>query len=186
VNHAPIAQIDIPNVLTFLGAPTVIAVTGDFESNATATVILDASQSFDPDGDPLTYLWSVGNVAFDSGVRVTNEIPAGDYLFQLTVSDGELSGTNFAQLAVLTPCDAIGLLIIRIDESALATSDKRPLIKALETSCTVFGEGDVEGGIETLEAFQHKVAIRIGASDPAFAELLINEAQTLIDAVSAP
>jgi len=35
-----------------------------------------------------------------------------------------------------------------------------------------------------LEAFQDKVAVKLGSVDPAFAELLINAAQTLIDAVS--
>ena len=51
-------------------------------------------------------------------------------------------------------------------------------------SCEQFDKGKVDKGIQGLEAFQDKVAVKLGPIDPAFAELLINAAQTLIDAVS--
>jgi hypothetical protein len=142
--------------------------------------MLDGSQSSDPDGDPLIYRWFVGDQPLGSAVRVSTVLAPGGYDFHLLVSDGLLSGTNSAHLAVLAPCDAIGLLIVRIAESTIDRSDKRPLIRALELSCAAFERG----GIAPLESFQHKVQVRLGRTDPAFAALLIEAAQTLIDTFS--
>jgi hypothetical protein len=183
VNKAPIAHMTIENAIVFLGAPTIIAVDADAEGNPIGIIILDASGSSDPDGDPLTYFWSIANLPFAAGVRATNEIAPGSYDIELAVTDGELFSTASAHVDVLTPCDAIGLLMVRIAESSLGQGDKRPLIRSLAVACDAFDSGNVATGIQRLEAFQHKVAARIGESDPAFAELLIDEAQRLIDAV---
>ena len=84
---------------------------------------------------------------------------------------------------MLTPCDAIALLILRIQQSSHPNGIKRPLIDSLEMSCDAFDKGKLDKGIEALETFQDKVVIKLGSVDPAFAELLINAAQTLIDAI---
>jgi len=181
VNQAPIARIQIENTVTFLDTATLITL------DASADVILDGSQSSDPENNPLTFTWFVGDPpqAFATGVRVTNEVATGNHLFQLQVSDGELTGIAQAPVDVLTPCDAIALLILRIEESSHPNGIKNPLIDELETSCNHFDKGRIEQGIESLEIFQDKVADKLGDVDPAFAELLIEAAQTLIDAVSA-
>jgi len=181
VNDAPIARIQIENTVRFLDSPAIITL------DANAIVILDGSQSLDVENDPLTYTWFVGEpaVAFANGIRVTNEVATGSYVFQLQVSDGELTGTAQAPLDVLTPCDAIGLLVLRIEESSHPNGIKKPLVDALDESCNHFDKGRIAMGIESLEIFQDKVAAKLGDVDPAFAELLIDAAQTLIDAVSA-
>ena len=113
VNQAPIARIQIENTVTFLDTATIITL------DDSADVILDGSQSSDPENNPLTYTWFVGDPpqAFATGARVTNEVATGSHLFQLQVSDGELSGTAQAPVDVLTPCNAIALLILRIEEN---------------------------------------------------------------------
>ena len=181
VNDAPVAKAQIEDTLAFLDQPTIITL------DATAIVILDGSQSSDVENDPLTFTWLVGDppVAFATGVRVTNEVATGSYVFQLQVSDGELSGTAQAPVDVLTPCDAIGLLVLRIEESAHPSGIKNPLIDELGTSCNHFDKDRIDKGIESLEIFQDKVVDKLGSVDPAFAELLIEATQTLIDAVSA-
>ncbi len=181
VNDAPIARAQVEDTVTFLDQPTIITL------GESAIVILDGSQSSDVDNDPLTFTWLVGEppVPFATGVRVTNELAPGSYVFQLQVSDGELTGTDQASVDVLTPCDAIALLILRIEESSHPNGIKAPLIDELETSCNHFDKGRVEKGIESLEIFQDKVADKLGDVDPVFAELLIEAAQTLSDAVSA-
>lgn len=179
-NPAPVARIQIENAVTFLGHPTVITLDA-----SSGRVILDGSRSSDPDNDPLTYIWAVGEPpeAFATGVRVSPEVATGSYVFQLQVSNGELTGTDRASVDVLTPCDAIALLILQVAESSHPTRIKRPLIRALEMSCDRFERGQVDKGIELLEAFQHKVVVQLGQVDRAFAERLINAAQALIDAI---
>lgn len=53
-------------------------------------ITLDASASTDPDGDPLTYIWT-GPFGTASGVKVKVLVPLGEYKIMLTVNDGLLS-----------------------------------------------------------------------------------------------
>jgi hypothetical protein len=181
VNDAPVARLQIENTVTFLDEPAIITL-----DPSSATVVLDGSQSSDIENDPLTYTWFVGDPpqAFATGIRVTNELAAGSYVFQLQVSDGQLTGADHASVDILTPCDAIALIILRIDGSSHPNGIKRPLIDTLVMSCEQFDKGKVDKGIQGLEAFQDKVAVKLGPIDSAFAELLISAAQTIIDAVS--
>ncbi|WP_159025764.1 PKD domain-containing protein [Aquimarina sp. Aq78] len=53
-------------------------------------VSLDGSSSSDPDGDTLTHTWDFGNGKTGTGTTVTHEYDTvGDYVLQLTVSDGK-------------------------------------------------------------------------------------------------
>jgi hypothetical protein len=178
VNDAPVARIHIENTVTFLGNPTIIT----FED--TGTVILDGSASSDVENSPLTYTWFVGDPpeAFAAGVRATNEVAPGSYVFQLQVFDGDLTGSAAAPVDVLTPCDAIALMIVMIEETPYSNGIKRPLIDCLEMACDAFDKGKFNKAVGMLEAFQDKAAIRLGPVDPELAALLIEAAQTLIDA----
>ncbi|TQV76944.1 PKD domain-containing protein [Aliikangiella marina] len=69
----------------------------DQEAEVGDMVSLDGSRSSDPDGDPLTYLWSITSQPLGSGVILSdpnNVNPSfvgdkiGDYVFQLVVNDG--------------------------------------------------------------------------------------------------
>jgi hypothetical protein len=92
VNHAPIANAGGDQVLT-------VPHDGNPATN-TVPVTLDASGSFDPDGDPLTYFWTDGLGDTASGVNPTLNLPAGNYTFTLTVSDGLLSTTSNVHIRV--------------------------------------------------------------------------------------
>ena len=181
VNDAPIARAQIEDTVTFLDHPTIITL------GERAFIVLDASQSSDVDNDPLAFTWLVGEppVPFATGVRVTNEFAPGSYVFQLLVSDGQVTAIDQTSIDVLAPCDAIALLILRIEESSHPNGIKAPLIDELATSCNHFDKGRVDKGIESLGIFQDKVADRLGDIDQAFVDLLVGAAQTLIDAVSA-
>jgi hypothetical protein len=85
-NQAPIAD----------AGDTIVADVG-------TSVTLDGSNSFDPDGDSLTYKWTivhapVGNVSSllssDSATPRITPTAVGYYEIELTVSDGELTATD--------------------------------------------------------------------------------------------
>ena len=67
--------------------------------NNTTVVTLDGSGSFDPDGDPLTFAWTVDSGTFVNGTSATDEIPQvtfpgnAPYGVRLIVSDGVLADT---------------------------------------------------------------------------------------------
>src|SRR5262249_34183898 len=56
-------------------------------ANCLATVSLDGRASFDPDGDPLTYVWS-GSFGTVSGALASVSLAPGSYVITLTVQDG--------------------------------------------------------------------------------------------------
>ena len=81
-NNAPVAS--------FTASPTSVPV-GDAH---TTVVTLDGSASTDPDGDALTYIWTVPSGVFVNGTSATSVIPqvtfpgTGPYNVTLAVSDG--------------------------------------------------------------------------------------------------
>ena len=55
----------------------------------------DASQSFDPDGDPLSFSWEFGDGTGAEGITVVHRYDAeGDYLLTLTVADSRGLSTS--------------------------------------------------------------------------------------------
>jgi hypothetical protein len=182
VNDAPVAQLRVVNSLIFLEDLTVIIL------NATDPFTLDGTQSFDVDGGSLQYRWALGDPPQPLGPNpnpiVSLRFGPGTHLFHLTVSDGSESDTASVQFNVLTPCDAINLLIIEVNDASLRRQAKRVLTQALRMACEAFDQGDIDRGIDRLEQFQHKVAVQVGDSDPALAGRLTEAAGTLIGALT--
>ena len=65
------------------------------EEDNTATILLDGSRSYDPDGMIQSYAWqdSKGNVIGDS-VQVRVRLPLGTHPFELTVVDDKGAATK--------------------------------------------------------------------------------------------
>ncbi|MHC4574207.1 MAG: post-COAP-1 domain-containing protein [Planctomycetota bacterium] len=55
----------------------------------TAQVILDCSDSNDPEGDQLTYAWFIDGNEVAAGVNPTIVLPCGNYTIELIVNDGQ-------------------------------------------------------------------------------------------------
>jgi hypothetical protein len=62
--------------------------TCDTGPDGTADVILDCSDSNDPDGDELTYTWFLDGNEIATGCNPTIELPCGTYIIVLIVNDG--------------------------------------------------------------------------------------------------
>jgi len=70
--------------------------------SGTTPVALDGSGSFDPDGDPLTYLWTAAGVVFDdpTSATPTGQFPIGTTVVTLTVDDGLEIDTDMVSVTV--------------------------------------------------------------------------------------
>ncbi|MCI0746500.1 MAG: Ig-like domain-containing protein [Verrucomicrobia subdivision 3 bacterium] len=121
-----------------------------------------------------------------SGAVASTCLALGSYDVILCVSDGRCAVTTAVAVDVITPCEATGALIIHVQNAALPRNRQRPLIASIKAACASFESGEVSTGANQLHAFQNKVLAQILPDDPALAELLINTAQEIIDAVSGP
>ncbi len=111
-----------------------------------ANVVLDGSNSFDIDGDPLSYSWLLKQVPNGSTSTITGEYTAkptitldkpGEYLAELTVSDGALnsqpdtakiSTINSPPIADAGPDQSVPLLsTVYLDGSGSTDVDGDPL-----------------------------------------------------------
>ncbi len=67
------------------------------------TVTLDGSASYDPNGDALTYSWTLDGTVVSTDVSFSYDLTLGDYTFTLTVSDGELTSSDDVVVSVIDP-----------------------------------------------------------------------------------
>ena len=64
------------------------------DEDGSATVTLDGSGSYDPNGDALTYSWTLDGTEVSTDVSFNYDLDIGVYTFTLTVSDGELTASD--------------------------------------------------------------------------------------------
>jgi hypothetical protein len=158
-------------------------------NNSNGCVMLDGSMSYDPDGDPLTYVWWADldgdgvKERFASGAIVTNCFELGTHDIMLVVDDGRCMDTNSITVEVLSACEAVELLIDKVNNADLGRRNKRPLIASLKAACASFDRGNCVSGVNQLQAFQNKVRAQIGRVNTALADEIIALAQKLIDCI---
>ncbi len=64
------------------------------ETTGLATVTLDGSGSTDPDGDALTYSWTLDGTEVSMEASFTADLTVGVFTYTLTVNDGEFDATD--------------------------------------------------------------------------------------------
>ncbi|MCC5840434.1 MAG: PKD domain-containing protein [Opitutales bacterium] len=67
------------------------------------TLTFDASGSFDPDGDPITYHWEFGDGTSATGPTAVHALGVGKYTPTLTVTDDRGGRSTFATEIVIAP-----------------------------------------------------------------------------------
>jgi len=104
-------------------------------NSKTASVKLDGSRSKDPEGEPLTYIWTDkdGNV-IGRGVSPTVDLPVGRNICILTVSDGEHTDTDTVEIEVIYTGESKNRAPI-----ANAGSDQTKIITGTKTTITLDG-----------------------------------------------
>ena len=91
-----VSEPNTPPVASFTATP--------MSGEAPLTVSFEATGSFDPNGDPLTYAWDFGDGNFDSGLTAENiYVDPGTYTVILTVNDGQLSSTSSIDVDIFEP-----------------------------------------------------------------------------------
>jgi len=146
-NQAPIAQ--------FQATPLI--------GPAPLDVSFNASQSSDPDGDPLTYTWDFGDGNTGTGVAPDHTYQStGVFTVKLTVSDGQSSTNAFVSVFVssgntapiasftATPTSGTSPLLVNFDASGSSDPDNDPL-----SYTWTFGDGASGSGISPSHTYQN-------------------------------
>jgi outer membrane protein assembly factor BamB len=172
-----------PGVLISSNTADAVIISSNKEN---ASVLLDATLSYDSDHDPLQYAWfEEGSIVpFATSVVATRELDVGRHEISLQVSDGSDTNADHLTIAVITACEAEEEVIALIKGAQVPTHQDRPLISSLQSACASFERSQMRAGTAQLAAFQHKVRAQIAPVDQGLAGTLVQAVQQIIDAVS--
>ena len=82
--------------------PVAVASVTPNSGDAPLDVILDASDSFDPEGDSVSYTWELGDGEERSGRVIQKAYPAGNYSAALTVTDARGASASVRNVRIVS------------------------------------------------------------------------------------
>jgi poly(3-hydroxybutyrate) depolymerase len=184
-NVPPVPIIQVSPLARFPGYTNLIVIAPD---SANASVVFDGSQSYDLDDAHFNYFWYEGTNLFSTNVVATNLLSLGTHEVVLRVDDTYPLGTNSTNLTVevISPAEAVGIIIDLLDHSNLPRNRRQPLMASLRAAVVSFERGNLTAGANQLEAFQHKLRAQVMPFAPELAQDLIGAAQTILDALQQP
>jgi hypothetical protein len=160
------------------------------QNGRSATVVFDASASYDIDNDALSFRWSrldgSGEQFVSDNFRSTNVL-SGSVHFRLSVSDGiTTTSTNF-DIHVLSPVDVVDNLLDAMDKLELARGirirGRSALDEHLEKAAQYLAQGQPARAVDFLDLYQKRIAAQSDLLGVANAQELVRLAQAVIDAV---
>jgi len=153
-------------------------------NNSNATVVLNGSLSSDPNGRPLQYTWyQTGSPnPLATGVIAVVVLPVGTNSITLMVSDGLASSGQTITVAVITLAQAVDQLEAVVNADV---AKQQSLAAILNAALGSIDRSNPTAAINQLQAFQNQVSAQISPLNSALANTLIDEAQNIINTLSA-
>jgi hypothetical protein len=181
-NVPPVPILEVSPLAHFPGYTNLIVIAADSRN---AKVTFDGSKSYDLDDTNFYYFWYEGATLFSTNVVAHESLSLGSHEITLLLDDTFPLGTNSvsANVEVISPAEAIAIVIGLVDSSNFGKKNTQPLIATLEAAIASFERGNATSGLNQLGAFQNKVRAQVAPFDATLAAELIAAAQTIIDAV---
>jgi hypothetical protein len=181
-NVPPVPVIEVTPLASFPGYTNLIAIAPD---GLSTRVTFDGSKSYDPDDPTFHYFWYEGTNLFSTNVVAVRVLNVGSHEIRLWLDDTFPMGTNSLTVTVevITPAQAVGIVMELLDNSDLGRQETQPLAASLKAAARSFDRGNARAAVNQLGAFQNKVRAQVAPSEPELAEDLIRSAQIIIDAV---
>ncbi len=191
-NHCPVAVADVgPAVDLFLCGAESVLVAGDFNTgssscmNSFARVHLDGRDSRDEDGDALSDQWYLvpeagAPVLLAIGAETNVVLEPGIYTLRLVATDRQCTDSMDVDLHILTPAEALGVMVADLETVGLEARHRRPLVALLKSAAACFERCLCSSGVRQLEAFIHKVHAQVEPDRPEAAALLAGKARQIL------
>jgi hypothetical protein len=174
VDHAPYADASATSLLVLSS------------NGRNALVMLNGTNSFDEDADPLHFSWfeppAPDPLAAAALAGVV--LSVGTHVLELVVNDGWVQSTNKITIEVMTVGAAIEQLILLA--SGLADPHSKSLIVQLNLAFSALQRNHVESAADHLRVFQILVRAQVAVSDPYGARILIDAAGFISEFLSIP
>jgi hypothetical protein len=145
-------------------------------------VTLDGSKSYDPDDDPLTFEWYLGEIRIAEGAVATVQLGIGSHSIALRVSDGTFTATDSVLVEVVSVNDAIAGVVVLLGQSSIPKGQETALGNMLRSALQAIDRGRPSQAIQHLRTFQNLLNVQSGKQlDPDTASSLQFQAQAIID-----
>jgi len=161
-------------------------------------VLLDGSASYDPDRDPLRFLWSeclaedncqaITGLPMPAPAILTLNLAPGSFLFGLNVYDGTFnSPLATIKVAVYTPSGMLFGIREVLDELAdsqpIPTTVKPALANPLTDAARSFMVGNTPHALHQIKLFENHLKSQPKYLDAATRQALIDAAEAVVAAV---
>jgi hypothetical protein len=178
-NQPPVPVISVSPLTVFPGWTNFIVLAPDYTN---AVVTYDGSKSYDLDDTNFLCFWYEGTALFSTNAVAARTSPVGTHEISLWLDDTYPGGTSSASVTVevITPSEGLGLIVSMLEESSLTRKTIRPLETSLKTAAASFESGNIQAGINQLNAFENKVNAQLAPIDPQLAGQLINAVQAVM------
>ena len=180
-NVPPVPVIQVSPLADFPGNTNLIVIA---PGTTNAMVVFDGSKSYDPDDAQFKYAWYEGTNLLSTNVVARQTLALGAHEITLLLDDTFPMGTNSATVTVivLSPAEAVGLIVRMVSNSDLPRNRQQPLLASLNAASASFERGQNTAGLNQMADFQNKAQVQAAPSNPALASQLIQSALQILDA----